>query len=179
MKMSRYLVIVLWIISIDLHSQIRNGRYEGLEETGIIDQVGEWYRLNSLSIRNDSVYISNRPICFRQNDTIFSVADYGFYSYAGLVTKKGQSNYISIFMTDCDYCITKIYVNSLKTTSKNHNDTLTYKVKMGKDYLKFNHVKYRYLPVESYRIDKMNFKDLFLKKELKFVEPEKIEIIEN
>jgi hypothetical protein len=177
--MRKLIIFFLIFVSINIHSQIKNGRYIGLEKINIIDNNGQWYHQNTLSIRNDSVYLYKVPICITKKDTIYSAADYGFYYYAGLITKRVNKNYISIFQTDCDYCITEIFDDSLKTTIQQYKDTITYRLFHKGNYLIFNNVKYKYNPSESYLINNMDFKNLFIRIKKEAVNPDIYEVIDD
>jgi hypothetical protein len=166
--MRKLIIIVLVFLSNNSFSQIVNGYYEGLEQITDSSSEGQWYYLNSLSIRNDSAYLFKRAIMITSNDTIHSVSDYGFYHYAGLITRKEDKCFISIYLTDCDYCIRWGYNDSLNTYIDHYQDTLSYQLESRNNVLIFNNIKYNLQPDKDILVKKLKMNTLFKRKGAEF-----------
>jgi hypothetical protein len=167
-NMRKLIIIGLLFLSNNSFSQIVNGYYEGLEQITDSSSEGQWYFLDSLSIRNDSAYLIKRAIMITSNDTINSISDYGFYHYAGLISRKENKDYISMFLTDCDYCIRWSYNDSLNTYIDHYKDTLSYQLFSESKVLIFNNIKYNHQPEKDHLIMNLKMNTKFIRRGTEF-----------
>lgn len=87
---------------------VRNGTYVGLEDNHYSSHEKhknfKWYHMTRLTIRDDSVWVTQDPIAIHKQDTIWSSSDGAFYYFKGRITTNGNQITLHLEMTHCDYC---------------------------------------------------------------------------
>ena len=87
---------------------VKDCSYSGLEDMHYVSHakhnVLRWYHLTYLTIKDDSVWVSQAPVAINKHDTIWSASDGAFYYYEGTVKIKGKQITMNLGMTNCDYC---------------------------------------------------------------------------
>jgi hypothetical protein len=102
--------VVIGICALDnaYGQTVKDGSYSGLEDMHYVSHskhnVLRWYHLTYLTIKDDSVWVSQAPVAIHKHDTIWSASDGAFYYYEGTGTIKGKQITMNLSMTNCDYC---------------------------------------------------------------------------
>ncbi|GAB3291346.1 hypothetical protein GCM10027511_04400 [Hymenobacter humi] len=70
------------------------------------DEPGDsWYHENTLTVRQDSLYLKKVPVSIRKQEKSYSSSDGGFYNYKGTVAWKGDSATAQLLLTSHDYVL--------------------------------------------------------------------------
>ena len=110
LKKSLIYAVVIGICALDnaYGQTVKDGSYAGLEDMHYVSRekhiMFKWYHLTHLTIKDDSVWVSQDPVAIHKHDTIWSASDGAFYYYEGTVTIKGKQITMNLRMTNCDYC---------------------------------------------------------------------------
>ncbi|MGB4771929.1 MAG: hypothetical protein WBP58_10740 [Chitinophagaceae bacterium] len=136
-----YVLVVIFLFSCEDDSSVKT--YIGLEELGCYTNFkGEkecyidssipnykWFRLSTIRLQKDSVFLDQSPVAIFNSDTIYSVSNGGFYYYKGKYENLNDSLILRLEIDHCDYCPVPIKANKAFSTK-----ILTAKRK-GKDLL--------------------------------------------
>jgi hypothetical protein len=169
--MNRIYLIFLIFISIKSFSQIDNGYYIGYERMCWINEKGikecydaprKWYHKNNLLVSNDSIFIYKEPIIINRKDTLYSASDGAFYYFSGKIFNVDSKDFITVVLTNCDYCAQKIIVDSISGFITPITDTLTYRLTKNENDLVINNVIYSLHPFESFPIPRQYFNQFFV-----------------
>ncbi len=102
------ILIAICALNNALWQTVKDGSYSGLEDMHYVSHarhnVLKWYHLTYLTIKDNSVMVSQAPVAINKHDTIWSASDGAFYYYEGTVTIKGEQITMNLRMTNCDYC---------------------------------------------------------------------------
>lgn len=140
--MKTILVILSLFITLHASCQLDNGVYQGLESMkGYGD--GRWYHLNTVYVRNDSVFLYKEPIHIRKKDTVYSASDGAFYYYFGKVRRADSVLYVWLARNNCDYCARKVRVDTVTGFYHPVIDTVEYRVRSIAEGFVLNGVPYK------------------------------------
>lgn len=110
------ILILIFLFSCVDDSSVKT--YVGLEELGCYtNSKGEkecyidssipnykWFRLSTIRLQKDSVFLDQSPVAIFNSDTIYSVSDGGFYYYKGKYEDLKDSLILRLAIDHCDYC---------------------------------------------------------------------------
>jgi hypothetical protein len=111
-----FVLVVICLFSCVDDSSVET--YVGLEELGCYtNSKGErecyvdssipnykWFRLSTIRLQKDSVFLDQSPVAIFNSDTIYSASDGGFYYYKGKYEDLKDSLILRLEIDHCDYC---------------------------------------------------------------------------
>src|SRR5688500_15562378 len=109
-KMKKYILAIFVIVLItQVFGQFRPKRtFIGLAEMKKYSDPAKakykLYHLSEITLKGDSIFLEQSPVAIYNKDTIFSVSDGGFYSYAGTLKEYKGKTVADLTLISCDYC---------------------------------------------------------------------------
>jgi len=173
-------MIFALLLSVKSYGQIIYGYYIGFESIGKISDKGNWYHMNHLLIKGDTVLLYKQPIQIVKKDTLYSVSDGGFYYYRGNFFENDNKLQVSFSLTECDYCLLELIVDSI-TGQKSLKPVILNFIVENNEKLIFKSIEYNfqiafdYQGSERYPIDLSVF---YRTNNFEIDEPVEFEIIE-
>ena len=143
--------IILGLLNFHGFAQLENGVYKGLErmcwtndkgKVECFDAPHKWYHLNTVYIRNDTMFLYKEPIMIRKKDTTYSASDGAFYYYFGKVYKLDTTLIAKLTMNNCDYCGRRYETDTSTGFQYPIIDTVKYLVHKNKNGFSLNGVNY-------------------------------------
>jgi hypothetical protein len=170
--MNRSFIVILLLICLPAGSQSLSGYYIGKEKiemsvdfgsSGGIKKIKKWYHLNHLLIQNDTIFLYKEPIRLIHGDTLYSASDGAFYYYSGNLIRKNKSTRARLILTNCDYCIMPVTLDTLTNELENIPTVNSYLIKPRSNKLIINKVKYKTITDKAFPFDKSDI-DKFWRK---------------
>ena len=131
--------------------------------SGGIKKIKKWYHLNHLLIQNDTIFLYKEPIRLIHGDTLYSASDGAFYYYSGNLIRKNKSTRAILILTNCDYCIMPVTLDTLTNELENIPTVNSYLIKPRANKLIINKVKYKTITDKVFPFDKSDI-DKFWRK---------------
>ncbi|MCT4637445.1 MAG: hypothetical protein N4A72_07035 [Bacteroidales bacterium] len=172
-KLIILLVLIIWSYSC---TSIKEEYFIGFEKIGKMNIDCELIHKNHLLLKGDSAFLYKEPYFVENGDTIRSASDGGFYCYRGHINKdKNQtSQYLSLTLINCDYCIRETLVDSITGNEIFKPEFITWTVEIGEKLI-IDKIEYKHQQKEQFPIDLMNS---YRVSELHIEETPEIELIE-
>jgi hypothetical protein len=168
--MKKVIIFIFLLIELPVQSQQLNGYYLGKEKLEMwVDygsdkrskKIKKWFHLNHLLIDGDSIYIYKEPVRIIHGDTLYSASDGAFYYYLGKINYNESEIISEISLTNCDYCIWPLSIETPYSKNPDFITTQIYKILPRHNFLYINNVKYKLIKNKKFPFNKDGIRQLF------------------
>ncbi len=121
------------------------------------DAPRKWYHLNTVYIKNDTMFLYKEPIMVRKKDTVYSASDGAFYYFLGIIYSQDTTTRVKLVMNNCDYCGRRYKTDTITGFQYPVIDTTEYAIHKIKNGFSFDEVNYFFKKKELDKFDENLF----------------------